>query len=148
MKVCWSEYECGYEDHCLINSCVRCCEKFRHCHPHSPRALTDGCCRQRRLPLHAAMSSNPSHFHCWMHCHTGLSPATLSTPARTHIRFIRRLMLKDWQMEDSVSQYSTVHETKNNFFPRGRGEKKNGEKEKFSEFEIILYATQTKTVSL
>lgn len=144
MRVCWSECERGYEDHCLINSVVRCCEKFRLCHPHSPRALTDGCFRQRRVPLHAALSSNPSHFHCWMHCHTGLPPAELATPTHTHIRFIHRLMLKDWQMEDSVSQYSTVHETKNNFFPRKQkmiGNRVSGY------LNLLFYSTQIKICS-
>lgn len=38
----------------------------------SPWAQMNGCFRAGRAPSYAGLSTNPSLFHCWMHCHPGL----------------------------------------------------------------------------
>lgn len=37
----------------------------------SPWAQMNGCFRAGRAPSYAGLSTNPSLFHCWMHCHPG-----------------------------------------------------------------------------
>ena len=56
----------------------------------SPWAQMNGCFRAGRAPSYAGLSTNPSLFHCWMHCHPGLQqrhtlhfPGFLQTWLRT-----------------------------------------------------------------